>query len=93
MSAKEAYASAKQSTKDTAAAHPNATTTGITGALSVVVVWFFTTVLKLPMDAAVGAAFATLLSTGALFIGRRAPWFRSSELEPALMDVDPDNPP
>jgi hypothetical protein len=93
MSAKEAVASVKQSTRETAAAHPNATTSGTVGALSVVVVWFFTMVLNVPMDAAVGAAFATLFSTGALFIGRRAPWFRKTELDPALLDVDPDNPP
>lgn len=72
--------------------HPNASTSGVAGACAVILAWGATT-LGLPMDAAVGAAFATLFSTAALVIGRRAPWYRKTENEPALLDPDPDNPP
>lgn len=72
--------------------HPNASTAGVAGAFGIVFAWGVTAV-GVPMDATVGAAFATLFSTGALFIGRRAPWYRSTEIEPALLDGDPDNPP
>jgi hypothetical protein len=72
--------------------HPNASTSGVAGALSVCLVWTATT-LGVPMDAQVGAAFTVVITTGILFVGRKAPWYRSTELEPALLDGDPDNPP
>lgn len=51
--------------------HPNATLSGGTGAFATVVVWFSTNILSMPMDAVTGAAFATVLATGALVIGRK----------------------
>lgn len=93
MSAKETYAAAKAAPRQVATDHPNATTSGTFGALAVVLIWISDTLLGVPMDAQTGAALAVLISTGALFVGRRAPWFRTSESQPAIMDGDPDNPP
>jgi hypothetical protein len=92
VSARQKYASAKAAPRHIATDHPNASTSGVTGALGICVVWTATT-LGLPMDATAGAAFAAVITAGVLFIGRRAPWFRRTELEPALLDGDPDNPP
>jgi len=50
--------------------HPNATLAGGAGTLGTCIVWTATT-LGAPMDATVGAAFATVFSSGALFIGRK----------------------
>ena len=93
MSAREKAKRVSAQPRKVATAHPNATTSTTGGALATVLIWFFTVVLGLPMDAVTGAAFATLFGAGALFVGRKAPWFRTTELEPALMDPDPDNPP
>lgn len=51
--------------------YPNATLAGGAGAFGTCVVWTSTNVARLPMDAAVGAAFATVFSSAALVIGRR----------------------
>ena len=56
--------------KSTLAANPNATASGITGAVAVCVIWI-AGAFGLEMDAAIGTAFATVLITVVLAIGRR----------------------
>lgn len=85
--------SAREAVKRVPATHPNATTGATAGALATVLCWVFTVPLGLPMEAPVGAAFATLFTSAALVVGKRAPWYRRTEEDPALLDSDPDNPP
>lgn len=93
MIAKETVQRVQGAPRQVATDHPNATTGATAGALATVLCWVFTVPLGMPMDAPVGAAVATLFGTVALFIGKRAPWWRRTEEDPALLDADPDNPP
>ena len=51
--------------------YPIGTFTAGTGVVSTVVIWFATTVFRLPLDAAGGAAVASLIISALSFVGRR----------------------